>query len=156
MVKNTHQHKTIAWIVLSILIIFLGYLIYIFLPGWSWHIEHAEGRAKIESVSESDKTFTYSYFNEYKSETITNKRKVEKIGDLADISVGATFPITYSKYVSGYVRFKSLDQIPALSLTVGVFILALVGVLLYVGVLLNKISLETLAGVRVEPNEPKK
>lgn len=155
MVKNTFQQKTIAWIVLSILIIFLGYLIYVFLPGWSWHIEHSEGRAEIESVSESDKTFTYSYFNQYKSKTITNIRKVEKVGDFAGISVGATLPITYSKYVSGYVRFKSINQNPSLSLTVGVFILALVGILLYVGVLLNKISLETLAGVRRAPNGTK-
>ncbi len=156
MVKNTLQHKAIAWIVLLILIVFLGYLFYVFLPSWSWHIEHTEGRAEIESINKSAKSFTYSYFNKYKSETITNEREVEKMGDLVDISIGTTLPVTYSKYVSGYVRFKTLDQIPSLGLTVGVFILVLVGVILYVAVLLNKISLETLAGVKVESNEPKK
>jgi hypothetical protein len=148
MAENTQQTKIIAWVVLTTLIVFLIYLTYAFVPAWTYHFEHIEGTATVEVVNKEDKSFIYSYFNEYQSQSVQNVRKIEKAGDFGLIREGSNISISYSKYMSGYVRFDSFDYIPPLSLTIGVYLLALIGIALYIGVLLNKVSLEMLAGVR--------
>ena len=154
MAENSSKNKVIAWIVLSVLIAFFGYLTYSFVPGWLWHVEHSKGKATIENVDKERKSFIYSYFNIYESDTIKNKREVSKVGDLEGITDGKAISVTYSKYQSSYVRFKDIDSEPMLIGTILVYAIAIIGILLYIGVLQDKISLETLAGVnRQEENE---
>jgi hypothetical protein len=152
MISNSRGDKNLAWIVLTILIGFLIYLTFVFTPGWLWHFEHSQGKATIQSVDTEKRFFVYSYFNVYKSDTVESKRKVDKVGDLGGISVNEVLPITYSKFQSGYVRFESIDSKPMLFLTASVYVLVIIGILLYIAVLRNKISLETLVGT-AKPEE---
>lgn len=148
MEEQTKKNKVITYIVLIVLSVFLAYITYTFVPGWAYHFKHNEGKATVEIVDEEKSLIEYTYYNNFKEREIRNVRSFKNKNDINSFNKGAYITITYAKYFPGYVRFESTDKIPVLSLTIIVYVLTLISIALYIGVLLNKVSLEMLLGVQ--------
>ncbi len=136
----------LAKVVFLTLLVFLGYLIYIFIPIWSFSLSNTSGVAKV--VSLTDNTLVYSYYNEFKQEEIKLERAVRNKTDLQKIEVGVKFEIEYSNFSPNYVFFVDVDSQTPIYLTLIVLCLTLISIWLYILVLKGRISLKVLLGVR--------
>lgn len=152
MEEQTKQNKVIAYLVLTVLTVFLVYITYTFVPGWAYHFKHNEGKAIVEVVNKERYIIEYTYYNNFKEREIRNIRSFKNKNDIYSFNKGAYISITYAKYFPGYVKFESIDKLPVLSLTIIVYLLILIAISLYIGVLLNKVSLEMLLGVKQKGN----
>ncbi len=145
---NTPLELKLARIILVLLLVLLGYLINNFYPSWTWHIYNLKAQAKVVSIDEKNNVVTYSYFNQSKFKEITLARTLKTKSELSNFNLKSNFTITYSYYVPQFVRFDLFDKPPKVGLTVFAVLIVLIGILLYSGVVLNRISLKALAGVK--------
>ena len=144
--KSTTKEKTLAKAVLVVLLVFLGYLFYIFTPIWLFSVANSNGTAKV--ISFTDSKIEYSYFNDYKKEEIKLKRKIRKVSYLNKIKNADELEIKYSKYLSNHVIFVGVDNQTPIFLTLVIMCMTIITIWLYLLVLKGKLSLKTLLGVR--------
>lgn len=144
--KNDNKDKRLAKIILFTLVVFLGYLLYVFIPMWAFSLSKSNGEAKIISVSNN--TIVYKYFNNYKQKTIELRRKSNKKIYIDRIRKYDTVKIKYSKIFPGYVVFTGIDKRTPIYLTVITVCLTLTAIWLYILVLKDKLSLRSLLGMK--------
>ncbi len=144
--KTGIKDKSLAKAVLIVLLAFLCYLFYVFIPIWLYAVANSEGTAKVISLSE--KELVYSYYNSYKDEEIKLKRDINKVSYFQKLKEADEFRIRYSKAFSGYVIFVGIDKTTPISMTLIVTCLTLISIWLYILVLKGKISLKTLLGIK--------
>jgi len=156
MALNSKIDKLIAIILLLVLVGFMIYQARIFIPGWAYHYEHESGVAKITELRSvgNDKILVYSYYNKYLEREITNTREIVDLKYWQKLNNQQDYSITYAKYFPSLVVFSSLDKEPLFVMRIIIYLIELIALGLVIGVLLNKVSLETLAGVnKDEPLE---
>lgn len=158
MASNSKKDNVIAVLILIPMIALVVYQSTIFIPGWAYHLANKSGSAEIKDKYEEEgkKFIEYTYYNEYLRENVINTRKIANIKHWEQYIPHKRFKISYARYFPTLVIFESIDKEPLFLLRVFFYVIELIVIGLVVGVLRDKISLQTLAGVRVEPNEPKK
>lgn len=139
------KDKSLAKGILMVLLVFLGYLFYVFIPIWIYAIANSEGTAKVISLSENE--IIYSYYNVYKGKEIKLRRDIDKTSYLKKIHETVEFKIRYSKSLSGYVIFIGIDRQTPISMTLFITCLTLISIWLYILVIKGRISLKTLFGI---------
>jgi hypothetical protein len=145
---NTPRELKIAKIILVLLLVLLGYLSMSFYPSWTWHIYNLKAQAKVVSIDEKNNVVTYSYFNQSKFKEITLERRLKTKSELSYFNLNSNYTISYSYYVPQFVIFDLFDKPPKVGQTIFAVVVVLMGILLYSGVVLNRISLKALAGVK--------
>lgn len=147
---NTPRELNIAKIILVLLLVLLGYLSMSFYPSWTWHIRHLKAEAKIIHIDQRNNVVTFSYLNQTSFKEVKLARRLKSKKELAKFRVDATYPITYSYYTPRFVRFDLFDKHPQITLSILAVLIVCIALDLYLGVVLNKISLKILTGVKSE------
>lgn len=140
------KDKRLASFILYGLLIFLGYLIYVFSPVWAMSFFRTEGVAYVETIS-NDEYIIYKYFNKYKNTEIKLKREIDNSNYWDAIKEEDKLKMEYPKYFPNHVVFESVDTSTSLVFTLIVFVLTLLSIWLYWLVIKGKISIKTLLGI---------